>query len=196
VKSKAKRQFSYFENGIELKLVAAQAELLGKINEANSAAAMKGALGGSRRYLELQSVAFNEISLLGDFMCQELARHDVSHSPIKSSDFHSSKLAVEAFAETVQKAYADIARRGTDFGNRVPELDVIKLDTVVLTAKHRIDGEEQVYRSKTSMWKWMWHDVRTKSWSAFLIFIGGVLAWSISYFWSKVITLIDFIQVG
>lgn len=189
MKSKVKRQISYFENGIALKLVAAQAELLEKINEANSAAAIKGALGGSRRYLELQSVAFNEISLLGDFMCQELARHDVSHSPIKSSDFRSAKLAIEAFAETVQKVYADIARRGISFGNRAPELDAIKLDTVVSTAKHRINGEEQVYRSKTSMWKWMWHDARTKFWSTFLIFIGGILMSSIYYLWSKVTML-------
>lgn len=75
MKSKAKRQLSHFESGIALKLVAAQEELLGKINEANSAAAIKGVLGGSRRYLELQSIAFNEVSLLGDFMCQELARY-------------------------------------------------------------------------------------------------------------------------
>lgn len=193
MKSKSKRRLSHFENGIKLKLVAAQAELLKKINDANSAATLKGTLGGERRYLELQSVAFNEIALLGHFMCQELAHYDVNHSPIKSSDFRSAKLAVEALAETVQSVYADITRRGIPFGDHVPELDAIRLDTVISTAKHRIDGEEQVYRSKKSMWKWMWHDARTKIWATFLIITGGILGNSVSYLWPKVVRIIDII---
>ncbi len=196
VASKPKRRCSHFENDIALKLVAAQDDMLTKMMEANSAATLKNALNGSRRYLALQSVIFKEVSLLGDYMCKELSRHDVSHSPIKASDFRSAKLAIEEFAETAQKVYGKTVKNGVVFGGSAPELDAVKLNAVILTAKHRIDGEEKVYLSKTSMWKWMWHDARTKIWSMFLILIGGSLMAIFKYLWPQVKKLIDTIPIG
>lgn len=196
VVSKSKRHYSHFEKGVELQLVAAQDVMLTKMKEADISATVKNALNGSRRYLELQSVIFKEVSLFGDWVCQELSRHDVSHSPIKISDFRSAKLAIEALAETAQKVYGVTAKNGIVFGSNAFELDTMKLNAITLAAKHRIDGEEQVYLSKTSMWKWMWHDARTKIWSTFLIFIGSGLGIIFKYLWPQVLKLVNTIPIG
>lgn len=142
-----------------------------RMRDIDSDAALKGATGNSRIFIEYQTAIVEGVTAYGRTLRERLSQFDSDHSPVSTGDFDNAIASIDALIAQARDFYQKRCDLQKPFGGKGLPIDEDRLEAAARSAKNELRGLQSQHASQRDVFK-RWLQRGLDAFGQNLVFMG------------------------